>query len=510
MADCAGTKTRAKSHVDVAGVEEISALRRHLPPFRDLRSFTTHLEAKGQLVRMSEPVSVVHEITEIHRRVLRDGGPALLFEAPIQPDGTPAAMPVLTNLFGTRERVAWGLGIEPGKLAEFGAHLAALREPSPPRDLADAMSKLPLARAALAMRPKTVGSPPAQEVVLRGDAIDLTASRPDLLARRAGAADHLAAGHHPPAGRRRRRATRNVGVYRMQVHRPRPRHHALARAPRRRARTITNGRRSAADMPVAVVIGADPATILSAVLPLPETCRKSVSPACCAAERPRMSPCVTVPLMVPADAEIVIEGDVSATRNGAGGALRRSHRLLQRGREFSGAAGHRDHHARDPIYLSTFTGRPPDEPSRIGEALNELFVPLVRTPAPRNRRSVAAAGGLLLSHRGRLDQQALSRPGAAASCWPVVDAAAVQLHQVPHRRRRRHQRARLGGRDVGGVDARGPLARSGDAGRHADRLSRFRLAANRVSAASSASTRPPRSARKRNGSGARRSPWIQP
>ena len=128
--------------------------RRDLPLFRDLRGFTSYLEEHGELVRVGEPVSVVHEITEIHRRTLQAGGPALLFESPVLPDGSVATMPMLVNLFGTKQRVAWGFGVAPTRLKELGNELAELRDPRPPRDFADAMSKLPLARAAMKMRPK--------------------------------------------------------------------------------------------------------------------------------------------------------------------------------------------------------------------------------------------------------------------------------------------------------------------------------------------------------------------
>ena len=148
--------------------------RRDLPPFRDLRGFISYLEERGELVRIREPVSVVHEITEIHRRTLQAGGPALLFESPVLPDGAVATMPVLVNLFGTRQRVAWGFGVESDRINELGDELAALREPRPPRDFADVMSKLPLARAAMLMRPKQSGTAPVQEVVFRGDTVDLS------------------------------------------------------------------------------------------------------------------------------------------------------------------------------------------------------------------------------------------------------------------------------------------------------------------------------------------------
>src|SRR5688572_5516251 len=147
--------------------------RRDLPPFRDLHEFTLFLEAKGQLRRIPEPVGVVHEMTEIHLRVLAANGPALLFERPVKADGQLSAMPMLVNLFGTVERVAWGLGIQPEALPALGEMLAELREPQLPQGFADAYAKLPLLRAALNTRTRRMRSAPVQSVVLTGGDIDL-------------------------------------------------------------------------------------------------------------------------------------------------------------------------------------------------------------------------------------------------------------------------------------------------------------------------------------------------
>ncbi|MCC2111653.1 MAG: UbiD family decarboxylase, partial [Hyphomicrobiales bacterium] len=138
---------------------------RTLPKFRDAESYLAWLEARGELVRISTPVSVHLEMTEIHRRVIAEGGPALLFEKPLQADGSASGISVLVNLFGTVSRVAWGLGIEPEALETLGDFFAELRAPTAPRSLKDVTERLPLARAALSMRPKTVNSAAAQEMV---------------------------------------------------------------------------------------------------------------------------------------------------------------------------------------------------------------------------------------------------------------------------------------------------------------------------------------------------------
>jgi 4-hydroxy-3-polyprenylbenzoate decarboxylase len=143
-------------------------------PYSSLRDFIDRLEQSGRLVRVSEPVSPVLEMTEIQTRVLAEKGPAILFENPVGEDGTPYGMPVLVNLFGTVERVAWGMDREPHQLREVGETLAFLKQPEPPAGLREAWSMLPLIKTVLAMKPKTVRSAPCQEVVLTGDQIDLS------------------------------------------------------------------------------------------------------------------------------------------------------------------------------------------------------------------------------------------------------------------------------------------------------------------------------------------------
>ena len=141
--------------------------------YADLRAFVDRLESEDRLVRVSGPVSTALEMTEIQTRLLAEGGPAVIFERPVKADGTPSEMPVLANLFGTVERVAWGMGREPGALRELGEQLAFLRQPEPPGGWREAAGMLPLLRTAMAMKPRTVKSAPCQEVVLTGDDIDL-------------------------------------------------------------------------------------------------------------------------------------------------------------------------------------------------------------------------------------------------------------------------------------------------------------------------------------------------
>src|SRR2546428_11859439 len=144
-------------------------------PYASLRDFIARLEAGGQLKRVAAPVSPFLEMTEIQTRLLAEGGPAVLFENVVRQDGGRSAMPVLVNLFGTVERVAWGMDREPRQLREIGEALAFLRQPEPPGGWREALQMLPLLRTVMAMRPRTVGTAPCQEIVLRGSEIDLSA-----------------------------------------------------------------------------------------------------------------------------------------------------------------------------------------------------------------------------------------------------------------------------------------------------------------------------------------------
>jgi 4-hydroxy-3-polyprenylbenzoate decarboxylase len=312
--------------------------------------------------------------------VLHDGGPALLIERPIKADGTPSEIPVLVNLFGTVERVAWGLGIEPQNLSVLGEALAELREPAPPRSFSDALSKLPMARAALSMRPRIAKSALAQSVVLTGDQVDLN-RLPVQICWSGEPAPLITWGlviTRPPETSP---GEDNVGVYRMQVlgkdrvimrwlaHRGGAKHHHQWKALGR-------------DMPVAIVIGTDPATILSAVLPLPENISELKFSGLLRGDRPNLVPCVSIPLSVPAEAEIVIEGIVSATETAPEGPYGDHTGYYNSVEQFPVLRVTAITMRRDPIYLSTYTGRPPDEPARIGEALNDVFLPVAKRAFP--------------------------------------------------------------------------------------------------------------------------------
>ncbi|WP_448044879.1 UbiD family decarboxylase [Bradyrhizobium liaoningense] len=357
-------------------------MQRDVPRFRGLSDFLHFIESRGQLRRIRERVSVVHEITEIHRRVIEAHGPALLFEQPVKADGDPSDMPLLTNLFGTMERIAWGMGIAPDRLEELGALMAELRAPRPPNGIRDAFNKLPLARAALATRPRTRAAAPVQDRVTMGPDIDL-AKLPIQICWPGEPAPLIT---WPlvitvPPDSATADQDENVGVYRMQVL---GRDRAIIRwlAHRGGARHHQQWKAIGRDMPVAIVIGADPATILAAVMPLPETLSELRFAGILRGERPDLAPCLTVPLAVPAEAEIVIEGFVSATETAPEGPYGDHTGYYNSVEAFPVMRVTAITSRSQPVYLSTFTGRPPDEPSRIGEALNRLFVPLIRQQFP--------------------------------------------------------------------------------------------------------------------------------
>ncbi|HWM60916.1 MAG TPA: UbiD family decarboxylase domain-containing protein, partial [Rhizomicrobium sp.] len=282
--------------------------------YRSLRDFLARLEKDGELVRVKEPVSTVLEMTEIQTRLITEGGPAVIFEKPIRADGTPSDMPVLVNLFGTVKRVAMGVTMggkdrsTGGDLREVGELLAQLRQPQPPRSFGEAAELLPLVKTILAMKPKTVGKPACQEIVLKGDDIDLSKlpvqtcwpGEPAPLI-----TWPLVVTKGPSDARE---DNYNLGIYRMQLlnknqtlmrwlkHRGGAQHHQRW------------GKEKTAPLPAAAVIGADPGIILAAVTPVPETLSEYQFAGLLRGSRVELADCVSQPLKVPAEAEIVIEG----------------------------------------------------------------------------------------------------------------------------------------------------------------------------------------------------------
>ncbi|MBL4908215.1 MAG: UbiD family decarboxylase [Sneathiella sp.] len=350
--------------------------------YASLRDFMDLLEKEGKLIRVSEPVSTNLEMTEIQTRLLAEDGPAVLFENPITETGEPAKMPVLVNLFGTVDRVAMGMNKEPHELRSVGETLAFLRQPEPPEGFREAMGMLPVLKTVMAMRPKTVRSAPCQEVVLTGEDINLDdlpiqtcwpgepaplITWPLVVTKGPGneKSDDFNLGIY-----RMQKLSRNKTIMRWLKHRGGAQHHQRW------------AKEKAEPLPVAVVIGADPGTILAAVTPIPDNLSEYQFAGLLRGQKVELVDCKTIPLKVPATAEIILEGHVSLDEyedEGPYGDHTGYYNSVEQFPVFTISAITM---RKKPIYLSTFTGRPPDEPSVLGEALNELFIPLIQQQFP--------------------------------------------------------------------------------------------------------------------------------
>jgi 4-hydroxy-3-polyprenylbenzoate decarboxylase len=344
--------------------------------YRDLRDFIAQLEQRGELKRIALEVDPRLEMTEICDRVLKIGGPALLFEKPTGYD-----MPVLGNLFGTPLRVALGMGQENvAALREIGKLLAVLKEPAPPRGWKDLWDKLPLLKQVLSMAPKVTQSAPCQEEVWEGADVDL-GRLPVQTCWPGDVAPLITWGLVVTRGPQKQR--QNLGIYRQQVIAPNKvimrwlsarggaldyRDHGLAQ-PR-------------APFPLAVALGADPATLLGAVTPVPDSLSEYQFAGLLRGAKTEIVKCLSHDLQVPASAEIVLEGFIYPGETALEGPFG----------DHTGYYNEREHfpvftieritlrHA--PIYHSTYTGKPPDEPAVLGMALNEVFVPLLQKQFP--------------------------------------------------------------------------------------------------------------------------------
>lgn len=349
---------------------------RDLPVFPDLRAFLAHAEAGGDLLRIAEPVALAQEMTAVELLALRRGGPVLRFD---QPTGG-GRLPVVANLFGTRARVAAGLGVRPDGVADLGAFLAALRSPAPVRGLGDALSRWPMLRAALMTRPARLRRPPVQAETLPDlTALPVQTPWPEdagplitwpVVITRPPEDDELAA--------------YNLGVYRAQVIGP---DRLILRwlAHRGGAAHYRAWMATGQPMPVAVALGCDPALLLSAALPLPETVSELTFSGVLRGARVEVARARTVPLTIPARAEIVVEGWLHPGETAPEGPFGDHTGYYNAAEPFPVMRVSRITCRRDPLYLSTVTGRPPDEPSVIGEVFNDLALPVIRAQIPEVR-----------------------------------------------------------------------------------------------------------------------------
>lgn len=344
--------------------------------YRDLRDFIRQLEKQGELKRVIVPVDPYLEITEICDRTLKQGGPALLFE---NPKG--ANIPVLANLFGTPRRVAMGMGAESvNELRGIGELLAYLKEPEPPKGMKDAWEKLPVLKQVLNMTPKLVTSPPCQELVRQGDEIDLS-DYPIQTCWPEDAAPLITWPLVITKGPHKER--QNLGIYRQQVI---GKNKVIMRWLTHRGGALDFKDWQKAypgqPFPVSVALGADPATILAAVTPVPDALSEYGFAGLLRGSKTEVAKSLTNDLQVPASAEIVLEGFIYPGETAPEGPFGDHTGYYNEVDEFPVFTIERITQRQAPIYHSTFTGRPPDEPAILGVALNEVFVPILQKQFP--------------------------------------------------------------------------------------------------------------------------------
>ena len=347
---------------------------------KSLRDFIAHLEKLGELKRIAVEVDPKLEMTEICDRVLKAGGPALLFEKP-----THHSMPVLGNLFGTVKRVALAMGASPdeeplARLRAIGETLAYLKEPEPPKGLRDAWDKLPLVKQLMTMAPRVVTNAPCRDIVWEGNDVDL-AKLPIQTCWPGDVAPLVTWGLTVTRGPNKSR--QNIGIYRQQVI---AQNKLIMRwlahrggALDFRDHTLTHPREP---FPVAVALGCDPATTLGAVTPVPDSLSEYQFAGLLRGEKTEITQCLSHDLQVPAQAEIVLEGFIHPGETALEGPFGDHTGYYNEQERFPVFTIERITQRRNAIYHSTYTGKPPDEPAMLGVALNEVFVPLLKKQFP--------------------------------------------------------------------------------------------------------------------------------
>ncbi len=344
--------------------------------YKDLRDFIAQLEAQGELKRIQQEVDPYLEMTEICDRVLRAEGPALLFE-----NVKGSSTPVLGNLFGTPKRVAMGMGEDKVEaLREIGKLLAMLKEPSPPKGMKDAWKQLPMFKKVLDMAPKKIKNAACQQHVIEGDDVGLK-NIPVQTCWPGDAGPLITWGLVITRGPEKPR--QNLGIYRMQVI---GKNRVIMRWLAHRGGALDfrdwQQKHPGEPFPISVALGADPATILGAVTPVPDTLSEYAFAGLLRGSRTELTQCIGNDLQVPASAEFVLEGHLHPGDNAPEGPFGDHTGYYNEVDEFPVFTIDRITHRDKPIYHSTYTGRPPDEPAILGVALNEVFVPLLQKQFP--------------------------------------------------------------------------------------------------------------------------------
>lgn len=342
----------------------------------DLRAFLELLEKRGELKRIRAEIDPYLEMTEISDRTLRRQGPALLFE---NPKGS--SIPVLTNLFGTPTRVALGMGQENADaLRDIGRLLAYLKEPEPPKGVKDAWSKLPLFKQVINMAPKLVDTAPCQQNILSGDQVDLgmfpiQTCWPEDVGPLVTWALVITKGPH--------KERQNLGIYRQQ---PIAKNQLIMRWLSHRGGALDFKEWQQAHpgqpFPVAVALGTDPATTLAAVTPIPDSLSEYAFAGLLRGKKTELVRCISNDLKVPASAEIILEGYIEPDQLAPEGPYGDHTGYYNEVEQFPVFTVSHITHRHQPIYHSTYTGRPPDEPAVLGVALNEVFVPILQKQFP--------------------------------------------------------------------------------------------------------------------------------
>ncbi|MBV1884369.1 MAG: 4-hydroxy-3-polyprenylbenzoate decarboxylase [Pseudomonadales bacterium] len=344
--------------------------------YKDLREFIKLLEEQGELIRIKTLVDPYLEITEICDRTLKGGGPALLFENP-----RGFTTPVLGNLFGTPKRVALGMGQEDiSNLRELGELLAFLKQPEPPKGMKDAWEKLPIFSQVMNMGPKNIRNPPCQQNIIEGDAVNIS-QFPIQTCWPEDAGPLITWPLVVTKGPNKER--QNMGIYRQQVI---GKNKVIMRWLSQRGGALDFKEWKEAHpgekFPIAVALGTDPATILAAVTPIPDSLSEYAFAGLLRGKRTELATCITHDLQVPASAEIVLEGYIDPEETADEGPFGDHTGYYNEVDRFPVFTIERITHRDNPIYHSTYTGRPPDEPAILGVALNEVFIPILQKQFP--------------------------------------------------------------------------------------------------------------------------------